>query len=192
MANVIKIKTTEGTPIEFLDEIIGQGAMKDVYFTLDRSSVVCFFRDPQDFAAKERIQTITSMYRDKIFYQEGGDYWRNLFCWPMAMVEWNGKLGIVAPTYPKHFFFEFGSVNNDMLGIKGKEKEGKWFASASNQNRFLDSREKGNWLNYLRISLLISRGVIAAAVSGIETCILGFLACAGMGLPLCCQRLYSS
>ena len=54
-----------------------------------------------------------------------------------------------------------------MLGIKGNEKEGKWFASASNQNRFLDPRERGNWLSYFRISILISRAVKRMHAAGL-------------------------
>ena len=76
-------------------------------------------------------------------------------------------LGITAPTYRKQFFFEYGSKNNDFLQIKGKEKEGKWFASANNQNRFLDDKEKGTWLNYLKIGILISRAVRRMHAAGL-------------------------
>lgn len=54
--------------------------------------------------AKERLQKITGIYRERIFNQAGGEYWKSLFCWPTKLVEWNGKLGIVCPTYDKHFF----------------------------------------------------------------------------------------
>ena len=42
-ANIIKCYTVDGRAIEFVDEVIGSGAMKDVYFSPDRSYVVCFF-----------------------------------------------------------------------------------------------------------------------------------------------------
>ena len=42
-AKIIKCKTIDGRDIEFVDEIIGSGAMKDVYFSPDHSYVVCFF-----------------------------------------------------------------------------------------------------------------------------------------------------
>lgn len=167
MAKLVKTQTLDGQPVEFLDEVIGSGAMKDVYFAPDRSYVVAFYKAPQDYQARERLQMITGKYRDSIFNQAGGDYWRNLFCWPTAMLEHGGRLGIVAPTYQAHFFFEHGSKNNDFLGIKGKEKEGKWFASANNQNRFLDPRERGDWLNYLRVCLLISRAVRRMHAAGL-------------------------
>ena len=73
----------------------------------------------------------------------------------------------MAPSYKKYFFFEHGSKNNDFLGIKGREKEGKWFASANNQNRFLDPRERGTWLNYLKIGILISRAVRRMHAAGL-------------------------
>ena len=157
MAKVVKCKTLDGQSVEFVDEIIGSGAMKDVYFSPDKSYVVQLFREKQDYQAKDRLQMITGKYRDALFGQVGGEYWKNLFCWPSAVVELDGKLGLVAPTYSKHFFFEHGSKNSDVLGIKGKDKEGKWFASANHRNRSLDQRELGDWLNHLKMCILLSR-----------------------------------
>ena len=159
MAKVVKCKTFDGQDVEFVDEIIGSGAMKDIYFSPDKSYVVGFYKEKQDAQAKERLQMITGRYRDGIFSQVGGDYWRNLFCWPTAMLEYQGKLGMVAPTYAQHFFFEHGSKNNDVLAIKGKEKEGKWFAAPNLRNRFVDPRELGDWLNHIKVCLLLARAV---------------------------------
>lgn len=167
MANTIKIKATDGSDVEFVDKIIGAGGMKDVYFSPDKSYVVAFFRDKQDFNAKDRLQNITGVYREKIFNQEGGVYWQDLFCWPTKIVEHDGKLGLVCPTYNKHFFFSKGSVNNDFLGIKGKEKEGKWYASAKNQNKFLAEEEKGDWFKYFQICIRISRAVRRLHAAGL-------------------------
>ncbi|SMC28356.1 Protein kinase domain-containing protein [Andreprevotia lacus DSM 23236] len=159
MAKVVKCKTLDGQDIEFVDDIIGSGAMKDVYFSPDKSYVVGFYKTGQDAQAKERLQMITGKYRENIFNQVGGDYWKHLFCWPTAMLEHNGKLGMVAPAYARHFFFEHGSKNNDMLQIKGKEKEGKWFAAPNLRNRFVDTRELGDWLNHIKVCLLLARAV---------------------------------
>ena len=159
MATLIKCKTSTGQDVEFFDEVIGSGAMKDVHFSPDRSYVVAFYKSKQDYQARERLQMIVGKYRDMIFNQSGGDYWSNLFCWPTDTLEHNGKLGLVAPTYPNHFFFEHGSKNNDMLGIRGKEKEGKWFAAANLRSRFVDAREIGKWSNYLRMFILLARAV---------------------------------
>lgn len=177
MNNIIKAITTDGKPVEFVDNIIGAGGMKDVYSSPDRSYVVAFFRDKQDFQAKERLLTITGRYRELLFNQAGGDYWKNLFCWPSGVVELNGKLGVVAPTYQKHFFFEWGSKNTDFLGIRGKEKEGKWFASAANQSRFLEPRERGDWLNYLRIGVLLARATKRLHAAGLAHSDLSYKNC---------------
>lgn len=164
---IVRIKGLDGATIEFVDKMIGQGGMKDVYFSPDRSYVVAFFRDNQDATSKERLKSIVGTYRERIINQIGGEYWKNLYCWAYDIVEHNGRTGVVAPVYNKVFFFEHGSKNNDFLNIKGKEKEGKWFASASNQNRFLDPRERGNWLSYFRVCILISRAVRRLHAAGL-------------------------
>lgn len=158
--NIIKVLAKDGTPIEFEKTIIGSGAMKDVYFSPDKSYVVGFFRESLDANAKDRLENITGIYRKKIFEQEGGDYWKNLYCWPTKIVEWNGKLGIVCPSYQKHFFFQSGK-------FKGKEKEGKWFASAKLRNKFLESNEKGTWLSHFHMCIQISRAVRRLHAAGL-------------------------
>ncbi len=177
MNNIIKATTINKNSIEFVDKIIGAGGMKDVYFSPDRSYVVEFFRDRQNFQVKERLISITGQYHNSIFNQNGGNYWKSLFCWPTDVIEFNGKLGVVAPAYQKHFYFELGSNNNDFLDIKGHEKEGKWFASASNQNRFLDPREQGDWLNYFRINILLARSVRRLHAAGLAHSDLSYKNC---------------
>ncbi|WP_295387934.1 lipopolysaccharide kinase InaA family protein [uncultured Thiodictyon sp.] len=167
MNDIIELKTWQGDTVAFEDAVIGSGAMKDVCFSPDRSYVIGFFREPQGPAARERLRVICEDYREGIFGQVGGDYWRELFCWPTGVVEHEGRVGVVAPAYAPQFFFEYGSANNDMLGIKGREKEGKWFASANNQARFLDPRERGDWLNYLRICMRIARAVRRMHAAGL-------------------------
>lgn len=177
MRSIIRATTTDGKQVEFVDEIIGSGGMKDVYFSPDKSYVVAFFRADVDFQSKERLLNIVGTYRDRIINQPGGDYWKNLYCWPYNIVDVNGKIGVVAPTYQKQFFFQWGSKNDDFLGIKGKDKEGKWFASASNQNRFLDPRERGDWLNYLRIGILLSRATRRLHAAGLAHSDLSYKNC---------------
>lgn len=167
MSKIIKLIARDGSEVEFVDEIIGSGAMKDVYFSPDKSYVIGFFRKPQDANAIDRLENITGIYRERIFNQKGGDYWKDLFCWPTKLVDYQGKIGIVSPTYAKQFFFEYGSVNNDFLGIKGKEKEGKWFTSAKNQNRFLDLRERGDWFKYFQICIRLSRAAKRLHAAGL-------------------------
>ncbi|MCQ2973975.1 MAG: kinase [Bacteroidales bacterium] len=160
MSQLITVKATDGTYFDFIDEVIGSGAMKDVYFSPDHKYVVGFFRNNQDGRSIDRLMNIVGIYRDKIFKQAGGDYFKDYFCWPEKLVEWNGKIGVVCPAYNKKFFFESGM-------FKGKEKEGKWFASAKLRNKFLPASEKGTWLNYLQICIRIARAVRRLHAAGL-------------------------
>jgi serine/threonine protein kinase len=167
MPDTINLTAKDGTQIAFVDSIIASGGMKDVYFAPDRSYVVAFFRDPQDANARDRLDNIVGVYRQRIFDQPGGEYWKRLFCWPTKIVEARGRLGIVAPTYLPHFFFAHGSRNGDFLGIKGKEKQGKWFASAEHRAKYVDPRELGDWRSHLRIGIQISRAVRRMHAAGL-------------------------
>ena len=167
MSSTVRLKALDGAPIEFVDQLIGAGGMKDVYFAPDRSYVVAFFRKPQDFNSRERLKAVVGAFRERIFQQVGGEYWKSVYCWPYNLVEHNGRLGVVAPTYQKHFFFEHGSQNGDFLGIKGKEKEGKWFSTGTHQQKYLDARERGNWLDYFRICIKIARATRRLHAAGL-------------------------
>ncbi|MBL8818181.1 MAG: hypothetical protein JNL58_19295 [Planctomyces sp.] len=167
MGRIVQLKATDGTEIQFVDDLVGAGAMKDVYFSPDRSYVVAFYRTPQDFNARQRLENLVGTYRERIFDQPGGGYWKDLFCWPERLVEHEGRLGIVAPAYRGNFFFEFGSRQNDFLGIRGKEKEGKWFASATHQTKYLDPKERGNWRSYITTCIKISRAVKRLHAAGL-------------------------
>ena len=167
MKDVTRLQADDGTQVEFDNTVIGSGAMKEVYMSPSKEYVVAFFRDPVSPAARERLEMITGRYREQIFEGEQGSYWRELFCWPEKIVSHRGHTGITMPTYRPHFFFEFGSRNGDFLKIQGKEKQGKWFTSANNQNRFLDPRERGDWLSYLRICLLTARSVRRLHAAGL-------------------------
>lgn len=165
---IISILARDGSTVNFDDStIIGSGAMKDVYLSACKTYVIAFFRDKIDAASEERLEMITGRYRESIFSSESGEYWKALFCWPEKIVDHQGKVGLVVPTYKAHYFFEFGSVNNDFLNIRGKEKQGKWFASVTNQNRFLDDREKGDWSKYIQICLSIARAVRRMHAAGL-------------------------
>lgn len=167
MANTVTVTASDGSLVEFVDEVKASGGMKDVYFSPGRDYVVAFFRGAPDAATRERVAVITGAYRDRIFNQAGGDYWTALFCWPTKMVEYDGRLGVVVPFYDPAFFFAYGSRNNDMLGIRGREKEGKWFASPSNRNKFLDPRELGDFMRQIRLCLMIARAVRRLHAAGL-------------------------
>ncbi len=146
-----------------------RGGMKDVYFSPDKSYVVAFYRDVQDYNSKERLKKIVTQYYDSFFNREGGAYYKQLYSWPTDVVELGNKIGIVVPCYDKNFFFKKGYAANDL--IKGKEKEGKWFASPKFRNKQfalrLDESELGNWLSYFQICVNISRGVKRLHAAGL-------------------------
>ncbi len=160
MDSIIRLTSSDGTPIEFVDKIIGQGAMKEVYFSPDRSYVVGFLKNPPTATDRDRLFSIVGIYRERIFTPERADYWKNYYCWPTHLVEWNGRLGIVAPAYPSCYFFEDGN-------LKDKEKEGKWFASAKLRNLMLTPAQKGSWKSHLAMCLKIARGVRRLHAAGL-------------------------
>ncbi|MDR1920637.1 MAG: kinase, partial [Candidatus Adiutrix sp.] len=110
-------------------------------------------------------------YRRGIFEQFGAEYWRELFCWPERIVEYDGKTGLVAPIYPPRFFF------GPSTALAGAEKDGKWFSSAKNFNRFVPPEEKGNLLGYLRICLNLSRAVRRLHAAGLAHSDLSYKNC---------------
>jgi len=167
MAEVKTVQTSDGQIIKYYNEIIGSGGMKDVYFSTDGKKAVAFFRDQVDKTGIERLEMITGSYRKGIFEKEYGDYWKQLFCWPESVIYDGKRHGVVLPVYDKHYFFEYGSINDDFLGIKGREKEGKWFAAPTNRLTRLDPRERGDWRMYLRLCLMIARATRRIHAAGL-------------------------
>ncbi|SET46959.1 helix-hairpin-helix domain-containing protein [Thorsellia anophelis] len=176
-AQIITLTASDGSTIRFYDEVRAQGAVKDVMFSPDKEYVIAFFRDKADEDTRERLLEITGRYRENIFNQIGGEYLKNVYCWPTAVVEYNQRLGVVVPFYRDCFFFKHGSKNNDMLGIINKEKIGKWFASPKLRQKFLDPKELGNWMSYLKISLMLSRAIRRMHMAGLSHSDLGYNNC---------------
>ncbi len=169
MADKVSLKANDGSTVEFYDEIKAQGGVKDVYFSPDKTYVVAFYRKPINANDRERINNIVGIYRERIFNTPEGAYWKDLFAWPTKMVEWNGKTGIVMPFYDKKYFFSDGpwNIKGKEINIKGKEKEGKWFASAKLRNNFLPADQKGNWLTNLHMCIKIARAVRRLHAAGL-------------------------
>jgi serine/threonine protein kinase len=172
--STITVRSSKGDSYQYVDNGSPmQGGMKDVYFAPDKSYVVAFFRDEQDANSKDRLDNIVNRYRESIFNQPGGEYWKNLFCWPYDMVEYNGKVGLIVPIYNSCFFFNkgFNDLAVNLSSIKGDEKQGKWFASARYRNRsyrlHLDESELGDWWKYIRICLNVSRAVARMHAAGL-------------------------
>lgn len=83
-----------------------RGGMKDVYFGPDKSYVIAFYRDKQDFNSRERLKKLVTQYFDSFFNREGGEYFKNIYSWPTDMVELDNKVGLIVPTYNKNFFLK--------------------------------------------------------------------------------------
>ncbi len=149
---VLHATLDSGQVIEYLPEVIGEGGMKVVHFTPDRKSVVCFFKDVgvgADPQRLPRLQNIVGKYNPTTD-SKTGPYWKDLFCWPTAIVV-KPRLGVVAPTYAGNFFFASGP-------FKGKEKQATWFTSPK-LRRMLPAAERGTWLAYLQICIRLARAV---------------------------------
>lgn len=168
--DLVNIIAGDGTPVSFIFRDPRQGGVKDVYFSPDKKYVVAFFRKPPDPPGRDRINRIVGLYRKRIFEQVGGSYWKDLFCWPERVVEYQNRTGIVVPAYQSHFFFRHGNIS-------GCEKEGKWFASAKTFNHSVPPEEKGTLLSYLRICLLLSRAVHRLHAAGLAHSDLSYKNC---------------
>lgn len=92
MADIITCTTQSGKTVQYVNEIIGSGSMKDVYFSPDRTYVVAFYKTKQNAQAKDRIDMITGSYRHNIFEQSGGEYWKNLFAGQLMLLNIKAKL----------------------------------------------------------------------------------------------------
>jgi serine/threonine protein kinase len=139
----------DGRTIEYLPEIIGEGAMKQVYFTKDKQSVICLYKDQslgQEPNRLQRLEAILGKYNPTT----SNPYFNNLFCWVTGIVI-QPSLGVMTPAYPANFLFKEGIWT-------GKEKESTWFVRPKPRS-LLPESEKGEWLNYLKICLLLARSV---------------------------------
>jgi serine/threonine protein kinase len=164
----------DGRTLEFLPDLIGDGAMKEVYFTPDRASVVCFYKDPKagsDPVRLKRLERILGSNNPTLLREQGGAarseaeaaYMRTVFCWPTGIVV-RPRFGIVVPAYPRQFFFQTGP---DF--IKGKEKNGMRFIGRKNRSllqRFAP-QELGDFQKYLRLCIQLARAVARLHTAGL-------------------------
>lgn len=121
---IITLTTSNGEQVQFRDKIIATGGMKDVYASPDKRYVVAFYRAELDDAARQRLEMITGTYRERIFDNEQGAYWDQLYCWPTATVEHNGRMGVVAPFYRDHFFLSMDRSTTTCSKSRARIKKG--------------------------------------------------------------------
>ena len=170
MPNKVTLTAKDGTTVEFYDEIKAQGGVKDVYFSCDKKYVVAFYRKDLDANDKDRLERIVSMYHPRIFDGTSvGDYWKESLVLPYRIVNWNGKIGVTVPFYSPKFFFSKKGFNLD-----GKEKNGKWFASAKLRKMAIPDDQKGTWLTHLHMCIKIARAVRRLHAAGLAHSDLSF------------------
>lgn len=156
-----------GGTIEYVyDANAPRGGMKHTFFTPDRRFAVQFFNDPKDAQnplMQDRIRTIVGIYNPTLSEEEGGalgntektaDYFRQRFCWPVAIVK-QPEFGIVCPTYPQNFFFDSGA--SAILNLKGKDKKSNWFTGKNRKH--LAPSERGDFRTMLGAAISLCRSV---------------------------------
>lgn len=167
MGTTHAIATVGGRKLVVDETLVGSGAMKDVYLSADGTEVLGVYRAPLGDSARDRLDAIVQVHRPRIFETPEGAYWEKIFCWPSDLVEVDGRVGIVMPAYDPVFSFAVGSRNGDMLGLKGREKEGKWFASPKHRSRHLAPEELGDWRSHLSFLIKVARGVRRLHMAGL-------------------------
>lgn len=113
MPNLITLIANNGIKYQFVDKIIGTSSIVDVYFSSDERYVLSLYHNQvsrQEWEDKqiEQVKILIDEYAKLISKYAKGEYWRDLFNYPLAHVEWNGRFGVILPTFNKQFFFERG------------------------------------------------------------------------------------
>lgn len=150
----------DDSTIDYFPTPIGEGGMKLVYLTADKKSVVCFYKDQnegKDPNRMKRLKEILGKYNPTTS-AKNGDYFKDLFCWPTAIVK-EPQIGVVTPLYPISFFFKEGIAED-------KEKESTWFVRPK-LRKLLPESEKGNWINYFSASIMLARAVRRLHLAGL-------------------------
>ncbi len=167
--NTEKATLRDGLAIDFLPDMIGDGTMKEVYFTADRQSVVCFYKDPRaanDPVRLQRLEWILGKYNPTVARAQGGaasgavdaEYYRQLYCWPTGIVV-RPRFGLVTPVYPSNFFF--GEMPKNLDFLNRKEKNGTRFIGKKNRSLLQKyaPAELGTWINYFKLCIQMARAV---------------------------------
>jgi serine/threonine protein kinase len=159
--NTITATLADGRTVKYLPEIIGEGGMKRVYFTEDKQSVICLFKDQagttKDPSRVARLESILGRFNPTT-HPTVGKYFTDLFCWPTGIVT-KPELGIMTPAYPGCYFFASGN-------FKGKEKNGRWYSSPK-LRKMLPNDEIGSWLGYLMLCKRMARAIRKMHMTGL-------------------------
>jgi hypothetical protein len=144
----------DGSKIGYLDEMLGEGASKEVHLSRDKKSVICFFKGQADGERLRRLEAILDRF-NPTNDPENGKYFKTLFCWPTAIVT-EPRLGVMCPIYPDRFLFQSGPWS-------GEQKNVKWFTAKTPNGNFLrdliPAEERGSWDHLLRISAKVAEAL---------------------------------
>ena len=155
-----KATLKDGRSVEFIPKMIGEGGMKRVFFTADKQSVLCFFKNQnvvRDPAYTARLEAILGKYNPTADPRVGA-WFADRFCWPTGIVI-QPEFGLMTPAYPSNYFFASGP-------FKGKEKEGRWFSSPK-LRKMLPPNETGNFLTYLQLCKRMAQAVRKMHMTGL-------------------------
>lgn len=153
------IVTDRGISIRVEEEPFASGTMKDVHRIDGGKDVLAVFREPLNEQGLDRLKALVDVYRSRVIEGPGGQELSTLYRWPKDTATFNGKTAVLVPVFDAKYLFEYGSVENDKLSIRGKEKQGKWFASAYHRNVYLHPSERGHWTDSLSICRRIAQAV---------------------------------
>lgn len=173
----VTVRASDGRSYTFdHSKVPFSGRMKDVWFCADGANVIAFFRKPLASLDSSRLAKIIDVYRTSMFKSQGGGvspYYEKLFSLPFAYGKHQlpreavVRHFIVLPKYSGRFMFAKGSKPGAAIKIQGKEKKGRWFASAKLRRRYLHPDELGTWESHLRCCLEMCRAVDKMHRSGV-------------------------
>lgn len=177
-SKTVKATLMDGSEIEYVQtDRPPSGTKKYTYFTPNKDYVAQFYIHKEDGESpknRERLEKILSIYNPTLSETAGGakgstkqtaKYFYNLFCWPKALIQ-KPEFGILAPAYPKNFFFDSDSVKADYkLNLTGKDKKSTWFTSSV--RKYLSDEEKGNLQKMICISIALARAVRRLHAAGL-------------------------
>jgi len=160
LVSVIKKAQLEnGRIIEYIEEMMAEGTMKEVYFSKDKELALCFYKGDickTDSSRLRRLKKIINEFNPTI--GTNADYWSSLFCWPTGIII-KPKLGVITPVYPSNFFFASGQ-------FQYQEKKSRWFISPKLRS-YLPTKEQGSWLNYYKICIILARAISRLHFAGL-------------------------
>ena len=146
--------------------------MKDVWLCADGVNVIAFFKKPLDSKDFSRLTKIIKVYRESMF-KGNSDFYERLFSLPFDYEkhvlprETVARHFIILPKYPSCFMFSKDAKPGAAVRVKGKEKKGRWFASAKLRRRHMHPDELGTWENHFRSCLQMARAVDKMHRSGV-------------------------